>query len=114
MLKVEWISFIVSVVRIVTHHTNGYALWYFTKKSIIYVLTLLSSWYCKYFWSGSRNGVLCIFVIENCVDGIENRKSQLYLLYIKNSVHDGNLIGWSVILTEQANRIQACGDEVSP
>ena len=43
MLKVEWILFIVSIVRIVIHHTDGYALRYFTKKSIIYVLTLLSS-----------------------------------------------------------------------
>ena len=101
MLKVEWILFIVSVVRIVIHHTDGHALWYFIKKSIIYVLTLLSSRYCKYIRSSSRNGVLCIFVIENCVDGIENRRSQLYLLYIENSVHNGNLIGWSSIPTEQ-------------
>ena len=72
MLKVEWNLFIVSIVRIIIHHTDGYVLPYFTKKSIIYVLTLLSSWNCKYFMCSSRNGVLCIFVIENCVDGIEN------------------------------------------
>ena len=73
-------SFIVSVVKIVIHYTDGYALWYFTKKGIIYVLTLLSSWHCKYV---VNTGVLCIFVTENCVDGIENRRSQLDLLYIE-------------------------------
>ena len=103
MLKAEWILFIASIVRIVIHHTDGYALQYFTMKSIIYVLTLLSSWQCKYFRSStsSRNGVLCIFVIENCVDGIENRRSQLDLLYIEYSVQDGYLIGWSGIRTKQ-------------
>ena len=101
LLKVERILFIVSVVRIFIHHTNGYALRYFTKKSIVYVLTLLSSWHCKYFRSSSRNGVLWIFVTENCVDAIENRRSQLDLLYIEYGVHDGNLIGWSGIRTKQ-------------
>ena len=101
MPKVEWIIFIVSTVRIIIHHTDGYALRYFTTKSIIYVLTLLSSWHCKYFRSSSRNDVLCIFVTENCVDGIENRRSQLDLLYIEYSIHDGNVIGWIGIPTEQ-------------
>ena len=72
----------------------------FHQKSIIYVLTLLSSWYCKYFRTSSHNGVLCIFVIDNCVDRIEN-SSQLDLLYVEYSVHDGYLIGWSGIRTEQ-------------
>ena len=54
VLKVEGILFIVSIVRIIINHTDCYALWYFTKKSVIYVLTLLSSWYCKYFRCSSQ------------------------------------------------------------
>ena len=45
--------------------------------------------------------VLRIFVTENCVDGIENRRSQLDLLYIEYSVHDGYLVGWIGIRAEQ-------------
>ena len=51
---------------------DNHSLQYFTKKSIIYVLTLLFSWHCKYFRCSPCDGVLHIFVIENCIDGIKN------------------------------------------
>ena len=73
----------------------------FTKKCIIYVLTLLSSLYCKYFKSSFCNGVMCILVIENCIDGIKHGRSKFDLLCIENSIYDINLIGWSGIPTEQ-------------
>ena len=41
------------------------------------------------------------FVTENCVDDIEYRRSQLDLLYIEYSIHDGNLIGRIGIRTEK-------------